>query len=291
MNIAQCQQHFEQYLTQFFTKQTLLPVPVLKEAMTYSVLAGGKRFRPVLVYLVAQAISGSKPIIAQANSASCAIELIHIYSLIHDDLPAMDDDNWRHYQPSCHIKHGQAMAILAGDALQTLAFNVLATDKNVCPTQCVAMMAELSQYALNMVGGQALDLDSAGQTIDIDYLKTMYEFKTGALLRCAVALGAIVAGGEKSLLKSLDQFACYLGLAYQIQDDVLDVLSSKEVLGKQPGSDIINNKITYVSLLGVDKASDLFGQYYHQALEVLNTLDIKKDELINLVEHFEKRQF
>lgn len=287
MNIAFYQQRLEQKLSSFFSSHT--PTGVLKQAIEYSALAGGKRFRPILVYLVAECIQKNSQ--NQADNPACAIEMMHIYSLIHDDLPAMDDDDLRHHKPSCHIACGEAMAILAGDGLQTLAFSMLANHGEYSDKQRLAMLKLLSKHAWKMVYGQALDLDEPNQTTDLDYLKKMHRNKTGALLRCAVGLGAIVANADDDLISKFDDFAQYFGLAYQIQDDVLDVLNSTELLGKQQGSDQIKGKSTYVTLLGLRASKDLFVQNYDHAIAVLNNINLDTSDLKTLVLTLKNRQY
>ena len=195
----------------------------------------------------------------QADSAAAAVELIHAYSLIHDDLPAMDNDDLRRGRPTCHVAFDEATAILAGDALQALAFDVLAGDEHLAanPGRQVGLLKRLAHAcgSSGMAGGQAVDLDSVGLALDLDALASMHRLKTGALIRAAVALGAR-AGGEDSpaVLSALDDYADHLGLAFQIRDDILDVDGETEVIGKQQGADAARSKPTYVALLGLDGA-------------------------------------
>lgn len=289
INIQNIQAYFERAFQVFLAQHSLLSVPILSKAITYSALAGGKRFRPSLVYLVAHSIDKNFKN-TQADCCAFAIEMLHIYSLIHDDLPAMDDDDFRHHKPSCHIAHSEAMAILAGDGLQSLAFDSIVNDESLSLAQRIAMIKVVSKHGFNMVNGQALDLDANNHLVDLDYLKQMHSHKTGALLRCSIALGVIVSGNQ-CYLDKFDVFASHLGLAYQIQDDVLDVVSSKELLGKQQGSDEINQKTTYVNLLGLQGATQLFNQHYDKAILALNELDIEVQPLMDLTKHLKVRKF
>lgn len=263
----------------------------LSQVISYSTLAGGKRFRPILVYLVNNSLGAD---IKTADSAACAIEFIHIYSLIHDDLPAMDDDDIRHNQPSCHIAYGEAMAILAGDALQTLAFDIIIKDTTLSATQRLDILASLTNHAgiSGMVAGQDLDLHCNKDSIDIDYLECSYKYKTASLLRCAATLGAITSNEyDNNLLASFDDMALNIGLAYQIQDDILDITSNDDLLGKNQYSDIANNKITYPSFLGIDKSKKIFLEHYTKAFDIIADMQLKNDNLSKFVLHIKERNF
>ena len=221
------------------------------EAMRYSLLGGGKRVRGILTLATCEMISGDS---IAAMPAACAIEMIHAYSLIHDDLPAMDDDDLRRGKPSCHIAFGQATAILAGDALLTEAFNQLCRlecERHV--RQCVGMLAQAAGFR-GMVLGQQLDISSQGKTLTPAQVSRMNSLKTGALLRAAVQMGAEVAGADESQMKALVTYADSLGVTFQIMDDILDQTSDAAALGKPVGSDSRNQKATTVSVLGIDKA-------------------------------------
>jgi farnesyl diphosphate synthase len=228
----------------------------LHAAMRYAVLGGGKRIRMLLTWAACAAV-GAAP--ARANAAAAAVELIHAYSLIHDDLPAMDDDDLRRGRPTCHVAFDEATAILAGDALQALAFEVLATDPHLAsdPPRLVDLIVRLGRAcgSFGMAGGQAADLEAVGRALDLDALARMHRLKTGALIRAAVALGAR-AGGEDDIevLGALDSYADHVGLAFQIRDDVLDVEGATATIGKRQGADAARDKPTYVSLLGIDGA-------------------------------------
>lgn len=222
----------------------------LHAAMRHAVLDGGKRMRPLLVYATGTAF-GCEP--AALDHAAAAVELIHAYSLVHDDLPAMDDDALRRGKPTVHIAFGEATAILAGDALQSLAFELLARAPQAAPAR-VEMLLELATAAgaRGMCGGQALDIDATGRPISLDELQRLHALKTGALLRASVRLGAIAAGVDAEARKHLDAFADALGLAFQVRDDLLDVQGDSATLGKTAGKDLAQDKATFPSLLGID---------------------------------------
>ncbi|WP_339673060.1 polyprenyl synthetase family protein [Dasania marina] len=241
----------------------------LHDAMHYSLFNGGKRVRPMLVYATAQAINADcSP--QDLDKAASAVEMIHSYSLVHDDLPAMDDDDLRRGQPTCHIAFDEATAILAGDALQALAFEQLASLSSSSDIR-VALIQTLSQAAgpLGMVGGQAIDLASVNQRIDLPHLQTLHQLKTGALIRAAVAMGAIIAGASDEQRCALDAYASAIGLAFQVTDDILDIESDTITLGKPQGADLALNKPTYPALLGLAGAKDKAQQLHQQALQAL----------------------
>lgn len=228
----------------------------LHAAMRYAALDGGKRIRPVLVYVTGEVLDVP---LAQLDGPACAVELIHAYSLVHDDLPAMDDDDLRRGKPTCHKAFDEASAILAGDALQTLAFQVLAEDPAMVaePRLRLAMVRELAQASgsRGMAGGQAIDMAATGGQLTPAALQQMHSLKTGALIRAAVRLGALSRPGlDPAQLTALDAYAAAIGLAFQIRDDILDVESSTEQLGKRQGADQSLAKSTYVALLGLDGA-------------------------------------
>jgi farnesyl diphosphate synthase/geranylgeranyl diphosphate synthase type II len=261
----------------------------LTETMRYSVLSGGKRFRAILTYAVANTFDADLYLV---DSSACAMELIHAYSLIHDDLPAMDDDDMRHNQPACHKKFGEAQAILAGDGLQALAFEVLTNDDRLSAQVRIALLQELTHAAFEMAEGQSIDLSVASKTIDIETLQNMHRKKTGALLSCAVKLGALVSNQCRVEDRQiLNGFAQDIGLAYQVQDDVLDVLTPGGVLGKKQHSDADKNKPTYPALLGLDKATKTYLQLYQQAFKKLDKLRVDANELRNLTEQLQSRKF
>ena len=222
----------------------------LHQSMRYAALGGGKRMRPLLVYAIGTTLGAREDLL---DAAAAAVELVHCYSLVHDDLPAMDDDDLRRGQPTVHVAFDEATAILAGDALQTLAFETLATAPQP-PVQRIAMLAELARASgvAGMCGGQALDIDATGASIALEELERLHALKTGALLRCAVRLGALAGNATPTQAAQLDQYADALGLAFQIRDDLLDIEGDAATLGKTAGKDIAQAKATFPSLLGVD---------------------------------------
>ncbi|CAI2061553.1 MULTISPECIES: (2E,6E)-farnesyl diphosphate synthase [Serratia] len=244
------------------------------EAMRHGALLGGKRLRPFLVYATGQMFGLS---LENLDAPAAAVECIHAYSLIHDDLPAMDDDDLRRGQPTCHIKFGEANAILAGDALQTLAFSILADADmpDVALRDRLAMISELAKASgvAGMCGGQSLDLEAEGKQIDLQALEQIHRHKTGALIRAAVRLGALAAGEPgRAALPELDRYAAAIGLAFQVQDDILDVVGETEKIGKRQGSDQQLGKSTYPALLGLDSAKLKAWDLYQEALAALDSL-------------------
>jgi len=248
----------------------------LKEIMRYSALASGKRFRPILTYTVASLYDSA---IEKVDSSACAIELIHIYSLIHDDLPAMDDDDIRHNQPTSHKVFGEAQAILAGDGLQALAFQVICNDPLIDSEIKIRLLSLLSESSYRMAEGQSIDLSIVAQSVDISLLNEMHNKKTGALLDCAVKFGAILNNSSDEDLSILDSFSSKIGLAYQIQDDVLDVTTSDEVLGKRQNSDSNKNKPSYPSIIGTDESIKIFKELYKEALDEISYLSVDAETL------------
>ena len=225
----------------------------LGSVMRYAVLDGGKRLRPLLVMAAAEAVSGDT---RSALRAAIAVELIHAYSLVHDDMPCMDNDVLRRGKPTVHVKFGEAQAMLAGDAMQALAFDVLTPDEGMAPalmSRLVQLLARASGHA-GMAGGQAIDLASVGQQLDEASLRDMHRRKTGVLLQASVMMGAACGDVSPSVLAALSDYGAAVGLAFQVVDDVLDVTQASEVLGKTAGKDVDQNKPTYVSLLGLDAA-------------------------------------
>ncbi len=260
-----CQERVEAALDARLPSTAKLPER-LHQAMRYSTLGGGKRLRPVLTYATGHALGLPAD---GLDGLACAVELIHVYSLIHDDLPAMDDDDLRRGKPTCHKAFDEAMAILAGDGLHALAFNVLASDASILvPAESRILMIEALATAAGscgMVGGQAIDLGSVGKALDLPGLESMHIRKTGALIRASVRLAALAKPGlDKQVADKLDHYAKCIGLAFQIQDDILDEEGDTQTLGKTSGKDRDNNKPTYPALLGLagarEKALDLHEQ-------------------------------
>src|SRR5215470_11407718 len=226
----------------------------LREAMRYSTLGGGKRLRPALVYLTGESLGAA---LTDLDAAAAAVELIHVYSLVHDDLPAMDDDDLRRGRPTCHCAYDEATAILVGDALQALAFSVLAEDATAVPARRLAMIRTLAHAAgtAGMAGGQAIDLAAVGQRLSVDAVENMHRRKTGALIKGSVLLGALGAGIQSGHdFQALESFGDEIGLAFQIQDDILDVEGDAAVLGKTTGADAALSKPTYPSTVGLPTA-------------------------------------
>lgn len=237
----------------------------LHRAMRYAALGGGKRLRPLLTYAAGHALGYDGP---ELDAPACAVELIHAYSLVHDDLPAMDDDTLRRGRPTCHIVFGEAMAILAGDALQALAFEILA--RSTSP-QGLPMLNTLGHAcgAEGMAGGQALDLASTGHSLNLAELEHMHACKTGALIRAAVRLGALAAGADARALEALDRYAAAVGLAFQIRDDVLDVEGESRTLGKTAGKDAAAGKPTFPSIIGLDASHARVAELTDTALDAI----------------------
>lgn len=288
--LADCQTRINRLLDQ----QLQSPEPRLDRlyaAMHYSVTMGGKRIRPVLAYASCQACGG-KP--AQADYAAAAVELIHAYSLIHDDLPAMDNDDLRRGQPTCHRAFDEASAILAGDALQALAFDWLTHAGNWHAETRLQMTRILARAAgpQGMAGGQAIDLASVGNQLDLASLEYMHQHKTGALIRASVQLGALASEqASPEQLAALADYADCIGLAFQVQDDILDIESDTSVLGKQQGADLARNKPTYPALLGLEGARAKAAALRDQALDSLQTFSPLADPLRQLADYIVERRF
>jgi geranylgeranyl diphosphate synthase type II len=258
--------------------------PRLREAMHYSLLGGGKRLRPVLVLAACETCGGS---VEAALPAACAIEMVHTYSLIHDDLPAMDDDDWRRGRPTNHVEFGEALAILAGDALLTLAFEVLARDVRP-PEVAAACCADLAAAAgmAGMVGGQVADLEAeSAKSPSLEQLEAIHRRKTGKLLCCAVVLGGRIAGADEQTLQSLTSYGNCVGLAFQIADDVLDITANRDKMGKGVNKDAEQGKLTYPSLLGVEQSRRRAEELIEQACRAVAPLGERSRRLEELA-HF-----
>ena len=265
----------------------------LHQAMRYAVLGGGKRIRPVLVYLSGAAVGAAPDTL---DGPACAVEFIHAYSLIHDDLPAMDNDDLRHGQPTCHKAFGEALAILAGDALQALAFQVLGQDDAMVadPATRLRMLGVLAQAAgsRGMVGGQAIDLAAVGQELGLAELENMHIHKTGALIRASVLLGALSQPKvEPAVLEQLDHYAKCIGLAFQIRDDILDVIGDAATLGKTTGADRALNKPTYPTLLGLDGAREHARMLHEEALASVQALGPEAEPLRWIASYIVERAY
>ncbi|TSA41278.1 MAG: geranyl transferase [Methylococcaceae bacterium] len=278
-----CQQRVENALAQRLPKTATLPQK-LHEAMRYCVLDGGKRTRPLLAYCTGEAL-GIAP--ERLDGIACAVEFIHVYSLIHDDLPAMDDDALRRGKATCHIAYDEATAILAGDGLQALAFEVLANDPTLeapaaARVQMITMLAKASG-SFGMVGGQAIDLDSVGMTLNLAELENMHIHKTGALIRASVNLACLAkADIDSHIAAQLDGYAKCIGLSFQVKDDILDEESDTQTLGKTQGKDRDHNKPTYPSLLGMNGAKQKAQELHEKALTHLSIFGSEADLLRDL---------
>ena len=278
--MAGCQVRLEHSFERWLPSAGTHPA-TLHEAMRYTVMDGGKRIRPTLVYAGGQA-TGATP--ESLDRAACAIELIHAYSLIHDDLPAMDDDDLRRGKPSCHRAFGEATAILAGDALQSLAFQVLAGDagNNISETTRLRMIKTLALAAgsRGMAGGQAIDLAATGQQLNIAELEDMHIHKTGALIRASVVLGALSGEAPTQVdIDKLDHYAKCIGLAFQIRDDILDIEGEATKLGKNPGMDQRLEKSTYPSSIGLQEARQRASELHTNAIGSLEYFDERANPL------------
>ena len=283
--MKQVQQQVEVDLAEFLPPASKKPAK-LHEAMRYTTLGGGKRVRPLLVHAAGALFDADERTLARA---ACAVEMIHVYSLVHDDMPCMDDDALRRGKPTVHVAYDEATALLVGDALQAQAFDVLAGADTVPPARLVAMLRTLASAAgaAGMCGGQAIDLDSVGVQLTLEQLEQMHQLKTGALLRASVLLGAL-AGAEldADTMKALDRYARAIGLAFQVVDDVLDATADSATLGKTAGKDAAANKPTYVSILGLEPSKALAEQLRcdaHAALEGFGPAAQRLRELADLI--------
>ena len=289
--IESSRQRVEKALDHWLPAVSIIPMQ-LHEAMRYATLNGGKRIRPLLVYASGKAVG-----IAEENldGPACAVELIHAYSLVHDDLPAMDDDDLRRGQLTCHKKFNEATAILAGDALQALAYHILAHDETMQVSAEIRLKMidtlALASGSRGMAGGQAIDLDSVGKNLNIAQLEDMHIHKTGALIRASILMGALgaenLAAGK---LDSLDSYGKAIGLAFQIRDDILDVECDTETLGKTQGADAAKNKPTYPALVGLAGAKEMCRELVEQALGHLSEFDETADSLRKIARYIIDRQ-
>lgn len=275
---AWSQQHLsrvETALSSWVAQPTLMPVPAgLGDAMRYAVLDGGKRLRPLLVLAGCEAVSGNTH---AALRAACAVELIHAYSLVHDDMPCMDNDILRRGKPTVHVQFGQAQALLAGDALQALAFELLTPVDDSVDTAMQARLCRMlarAAGAQGMAGGQAIDLASVGLALSAEQLHEMHRLKTGALLKASVLMGAQCGSPTAATLRALSDYGAAVGLAFQVVDDILDVTADAATLGKTAGKDAAQDKPTFVSLMGLAGAQSYAQQLHGRALANLDTLDL-----------------
>ncbi|MDX8127409.1 farnesyl diphosphate synthase [Methylomonas sp. OY6] len=281
--LTACQNRVERALDARLPGENILP-QTLHQAMRYSVLDGGKRTRPLLTYATGQALGLSEDLL---DAQACAVEFIHVYSLIHDDLPAMDNDDLRRGKPTCHKAYDEATAILAGDALQALAFDILANDPAIQAgaEARVKMIAALTRASgsQGMVGGQAIDLGSVGRKLTLPELENMHIHKTGALIRASVNLAALSKPDlDVDVAKKLDHYAKCIGLSFQVKDDILDVESDTATLGKTQGKDVDNDKPTYPALLGMAGAKEKAQELHEQAVASLTGFGSEADLLRDL---------
>jgi len=262
------------------------------EAMTYSLMAGGKRIRPVLCLAAAEAAGGD---IEDALPAACALEMIHTYSLIHDDLPALDDDALRRGKPTCHMAFDEATAILAGDALLTLAFQTLSSielhevEQATKWLRVIQLISRASGYC-GMIQGQMLDITSEGEHLTLAELKSMHRLKTGALIEASISSGAILGSINSSRISKLESYAQNIGLAFQVTDDILNVEGDPEIMGKAVGTDRLRRKSTYPSLLGLEESKDFASRLVEAALQALESFDQKAEPLRAIAKYIIERK-
>src|SRR5689334_21151569 len=259
------------------------------QAIRWSVFAGGKRFRPALLLAIGQAFGAE---IDQLIRTACAFEMIHTYSLIHDDLPAMDDDDLRRGRPTCHVRFDEATAILAGDALQTLAFQTIANDERLDAATRISLISELTRAAATpdgMVAGQALDMEAEARQVNGAQLEEIHRLKTGALIVGAARCGAIIGAADEHELRAITQYAAHLGLLFQITDDLLDITATAADLGKTPGKDVHARKATYPSLYGIEESREKAINAHRAACDALEQLDRPTEVLHRIVDFILRR--
>lgn len=284
-------EQIETILQKYLPKQTGYQMQIM-EAMEYSVMAGGKRLRPMLMKETYELFGGTEEVI---EPFMAALEMIHTYSLVHDDLPAMDNDDYRRGRKTTHVVYGEAMGILAGDALLNFAFETAAKAFSMFPEKSVEIGKAIQIIGkkagiYGMIGGQVVDVASAGQSISKEVLDFIYELKTSALIESAMMIGATLAGASDAEIEKVEIIAKNVGIAFQIQDDILDVTSTSEVLGKPVLSDEKNEKTTYVTLVGIDKAKEYVEQISNEAIELLNGFEEKNDFLAELLKELIHRE-
>ena len=276
-------------LDQILPAETVPPEKV-HAAIRWSIFAGGKRFRPLLVLAVGETFGASPELLLKT---ACAFEMIHTYSLIHDDLPSMDNDDLRRGRATCHIRFGEATAILAGDALQTLAFKTVADDQDLSSDKRVHLIQEIATASgtpAGMVAGQALDLEAESRDVSAAELEQIHRLKTGAVIIAAARCGAIIAGATEAELEAITDYAAQLGLLFQITDDLLDITATAETIGKTPGKDIRSDKATYPSLYGIDTTREHLAHAHATACASLNRLNQPTSVLRALADFILERQ-
>ncbi len=262
-----------------------VPPENVHAAIRWSIFAGGKRFRPTLLLAVGESFGAPH---AQLIQAACALEMIHTYSLIHDDLPSMDNDDLRRGRATCHVRFGEATAILAGDALQTLAFKTVSEDENLSAEKRIELLREIATAAgtpSGMVAGQAFDLDAESRDVSAEELERIHRLKTGAVIIASARCGAIIANASKFELKVITDYAAHLGLLFQITDDLLDITATAEAIGKTPGKDLRSQKATYPSLHGVEATREHLAHAHATACASLDRLD-RPTELLRALADF-----
>lgn len=282
--ISLIDKHLDEYIPEKNNPQS-----IIYKAMRYSLFAGGKRLRPVLMLSCCKMCGGD---INEVIPFACALEMIHTYSLIHDDLPAMDNDDLRRGKPTNHIKFNEATAILAGDALLNKAFEVVSSynGQNIERALKAINMLAMSSGTEGMIGGQIIDMESENKSITLDELEYLHLNKTGAIIRSACTIGALIGGGCEEQIEAADNFAKNLGIAFQIQDDILDVTGTEEELGKPIGSDANEHKNTYVTLVGPEKSEELSKKYSNDAKKSLEIFGKKADFLKSLTDYLITRR-
>ena len=257
------------------------------KSIHYSLMAGGKRLRPILALAAAEAVGGDEETVMPF---SCAIEMVHTYSLIHDDLPAMDNDDLRRGKPTCHKVFGEGIAILAGDALLTHAFIIISNPeyaKNIDPAIRIMIIQELAKASgtEGMIGGQVLDLEAQNKSLGLDELSTIHKLKTGSLIKASTQIGALAGGAEEKEVESLSAYGQHLGLAFQIMDDLLDIEGSEEIIGKTSKSDLVNHKSTYPALMGIEESKKKARESIDQALASIDHFDYHANALRQLAQY------
>lgn len=286
---AECRQNVDSVLDELLPKSEIEPKR-LHEAIRWSIFAGGKRFRPALVLAVGDVFGAHQTSLLRT---AAAVEMIHTYSLIHDDLPSMDNDDLRRGRATCHIKFDESTAILAGDALQNLAFQVIAEDKTLNPETRIKLISELATASgspAGMVAGQQLDLEAEGKEISIGELENIHKFKTGAMIKFSAQAGAIIADATKNEIESIGVYAEKVGLLFQITDDLLDVTQTTETLGKTAGKDVTAQKATYPSIYGMEKATKLAEKVHQEACAELEKIDKDTKILVELADFILNRR-
>jgi geranylgeranyl diphosphate synthase type II len=287
--LHETQKLVDTHLDRYLPSETTPPERV-HTAIRWSVFAGGKRFRPSLLLAVGEAFGASPQ---QLLSSACALELIHTYSLIHDDLPSMDDDDLRRGRATCHIRFGEAAAILAGDALQTLAFQIISEDEQLQADKRVRLIQEITHASgtpAGMVAGQAFDLEAESRDVSPDELERIHRLKTGALIIAATRCGALIADASADELLTITNYAAQLGLLFQITDDLLDITATAETLGKTPGKDMRSQKATYPGLHGETAAREFAVRVHEQAIATLEKLNRPTTRLHAIADFILNRQ-